>query len=148
MSFEDQWYRHQFELPPGAMDSVDGVPERQTYCVYAIRFNTWAEELCVGATTNPSIVSINQAKVLLLDKYMQWRSFVPKRHRAYTGSAHTCIFHVFEIAYDRLKVVELSLTPPMLFLPVPPPQEPPPPPPPPPPPTPQIAGVFIGELEG
>ncbi|HEX9987305.1 MAG TPA: hypothetical protein VGE45_02370 [Chloroflexia bacterium] len=112
--------------------------------MYARKFTIWAEGLCVHVTEDPSIISINQAKVLLLDKYMEWRSFVPKRHRTYTRNAHTCIFHVFEIAYDRLKVVELSLTPPMLFLPVP---APPPPPPLPPPPPPQIAGVFIAELE-
>jgi hypothetical protein len=134
MSFEGLWHRHEFELQARG-------EEGPNLCVYAHKFNTWAQELCVGATNDPSIVSINQAKVLLVDKYMEWRSFVPKRHRTYTGHAHICIFHVFEITYDRLKVVELSLSPPMLFLPSPPV------PPPPPPPPPQIAGVFIGEIE-
>lgn|GEM_PF-3873397 len=134
MSFEGLWHRHEFELPPPE-------EEQPNLCVYARKFNTWAEELCVGAIQTPTVVSINQAKVLLLDKYMEWRSFVPKRHRLYTGNAHICIFHVFEGAYDRLKVVELSLTPPMLFIP-----EPPPPPLPPAGPEP-VRGVFIGELE-
>ncbi len=138
MSFEGLWHRHEheFELPPTE-------EEQPTLCVYARKFNTWAEELCAGAIQTPSIVSINQSKVLLLDKYMEWRNFVPKRHRLYTGNAHFCIFHVFESIYDRLKVVELSLTPPMLFLPEPP--QPPPTFAPPSPP--QIAGVFIGELD-
>lgn len=137
MSFEGLWHGHEFELPI----QPEGGANEPTLCVYARKFSQWAEELCVGATTHPTLVSINQSKVLLLDKYMEWRSFTPKRHRTYTGTAHTCIFHVFASAYDRLKVVELSLTPPMLFLPSLPPPQPPPPPPP------QIAGVFIGELD-
>lgn len=140
MGFEGLWHRHDSEY--GASHSTTSSEgEGPTYCVYAGKFNAWAQELCVGATQSPSVVSINQSKVLLVDKYMEWRSFVPKRHRAYTGNTHVCIFHIFEIAYDRLKVVELSLTPPMLFLPTPPPPLPSLPPPP------QIAGVFIGELE-
>lgn len=142
MSFEGQWHRHEFELPQGGTGS--GEDAAPNYCVYSLKFNDWAQELCVGATKDPSVVTINQSKVLLVDKYMEWRSFVPKRHRSYTSPNHTCIFHVFETAYNRLKVVELSLTPPMLFLPLPPLPAPPPPLPPPPP---QIAGVFIGELE-
>jgi hypothetical protein len=139
MSFEGQWHQHEFELPTEA----GGVGEEQpNYCVHAAKFNTWAQELCVGATQDPSVVKINQGKVLLVDKYMQWKTSVPKRHRLYTGSGHDCIFHVFETAYDRLRVLELSLTPPMLFVP------PPPLPPPPPPAPPQIAGVFLGELDG
>src|SRR5436190_5780084 len=133
MSFEGLWHRHEFELPPGAGE------EQPNYCVYARKFSEWANELCVGATQDPTIVRINQGKVLLVDKYMQWKASVPKRHRMYTGSGHDCIFHVFETAYDRLRVIELSLTPPMLFIPAPPP-------PPLPPPT--IAGVFLGELDG
>lgn len=113
-------------------------------CVYAQQFDAWAQELCVGSVRNLSVVSLNQAKVLLLDKYMQWKASVPKRHRAYTASgpnSHICIYHVFETAYDRLRVLELSLTPPMLFLPLPPL------PPPPPPPAPQVMGIFLGEDE-
>jgi hypothetical protein len=138
VSFEGLWHQHDFELPPVAPASTE---EKQNYCIYARKFSEWSEELCVGALSGPSLVSINQAKVLLLDKYMEWGNSVPKKHRTYTAGGHTCIFHTFIMAYNRLRVVELSLTPPMLFIP------PPPLPPPPPPPPPQIAGVFIGELE-
>lgn len=147
MNFDELWHGHEFDLPKGTEGGDAGEEAEPTYCVYARKFNLWAEELCAGAVKDPntrSLVVINQAKVLLLDKYMEWRSFVPKKHRAYTGSYHVCIFHIFVTAYDRLKVVELSLTPPMLFLPAPPPPLAPPPAPPPPP---QIAGVFIGEID-
>lgn len=132
-SFGQLWHGQEFELPSDE--------EQPDYCVYARKFNEWAQELCISATQQSSIVSINQNKVLLLDKYMQWKASVPRRHRAYTGSGHACLFSVFERAYDRLRVLELSLTPPMLFIPSPPV------PPPPPPPPPQIAGVFIGEVD-
>ncbi len=141
-SFRGLWHHNDnhFDLP---LQTEKEVPN---LCVYARKFSEWAEELCAGAIQGQTIIGINQAKVQLLDKFFEWRTFAPKRHRNYAATGangpigHTCIFHVFEAAYDRLKVLELSLTPPLLFLP------PPTPPPAPPPPPPQIAGVFIGEL--
>ncbi len=142
-SFRGLWHRNDndFELP------TQSGQEGPSLCVYARKFSGWAEELCAGATEDHTLIGINQAKVQLLDKFFEWRTFAPKRHRNYTASnangptGHICIFHVFQAVYERLKVLELSLTPPMLFLPTPPP------PPASPPPPPQIAGVFIGELE-
>jgi hypothetical protein len=108
-------------------------------CVYARKFSEWAGQLCVKAAQEADIVSVNQAKVLLLDKYFEWRNAVPKSHRNRLGdNGHSCIFQAFGEAYERLKVVELSLTPPMLFLPSPSQSAPPPA---------QIAGVFIGRRE-
>src|SRR6266542_3735140 len=95
-------------------------------CPFAESFSKWAEEL-VGRTLHmPSVVAINQAKILLLDKYFEWRSYVPRKHRVIVGqqSGHICIFQIFEQNYERLKLVELSLTPPMLFIPAPPPEPP------------------------
>ena len=116
--------------------------EQPKTCLYAQKFSEWTEELCAKTTRNPDIVSVNQAKLLLLDKYFDWRTVVPKAHRArISTSGHACIFQVFTKAYESLKAIELTLTPPMLFVP---PQPLPPPPPPPPP---QIAGIFLGELD-
>lgn len=123
-----------YELPPPA-------PEGPNFCPYAKQFAQWVEPLCEEALRNPTHVTINQAKVRALDKFREWRTFVPKKHRAYTGNQHLCIFHVFQAAYERLRTAELSLSPPMLFIP------PPPLPPPPPPPAPQIAGIFLAEME-
>jgi hypothetical protein len=52
---------------------------------------------------------------------------------------HRCIFQVFEDAYEKIRFVELDLTPPTIFLqneppPVPPLMRPP-----------NIAGIFLGE---
>lgn len=132
-SFESLWNRfEEFELPI----------EQPAICVYAQTLSEWTTELCANVARAPGIVAVNQSKVLLVDKYFEWRNAVPLSHRNRVGKiGHICIFHVFEKAYERLKVIELALTPPLLFLP-----EPPPPPPPALPP-PQIAGIFIGELD-
>lgn len=118
------------------------LPEKgSNWCSYAVRFSEWAEELCDFAD-DPSVVSVNQAKVQLIDKYFEWYRYVAKSHRYRIGArGHTCIFQVFESSYERLKVIELSLTPPLLFVPL----EPPPPLPPPPPQP--IAAIFLGEIE-
>ena len=87
-------------------------------CRYSEQFLQWAEELCDAHSGTP--VKIAQGKVLLLDKYYDWRNYVPKRHRLHTGNrGHFCIFHVLDHAYARLRLSELALTPPMLFVPKP-----------------------------
>lgn len=119
-------------------------PSQPDRCNFAQGFFEWANELCANASERKSTVFVNQAKVLLLDKYFEWRAFVPKSHRnRIGGSGHICVFQVFAEAYERLKVLELSITPPMLFLP----PTLPAPSPPQALPTPQIAGIFIGEDE-
>ena len=102
-------------------DGEFGLPdeEQPKFCVYAQKFNTWAEELVVAATRAATVVGINQTKVRLLDRYWEWYAVVPKKHRTYLGgtrNSHVCVFQVFQIAYERLRVVELSLTPPLLFV--------------------------------
>jgi hypothetical protein len=131
MSFDSLWHQH---------DDFILTEPKPRLCPFAEQFSLWAEALFSKATHNASVVSVNQAKLLLVDRYMDWRAAVPGAHRNLGGSrsGHVCIFQVFEETYQKLKTVELSLTPPMLFLP---------PPPSPPPPPPQIAGIFFGEKE-
>lgn len=131
-SFEHRWEQYT------SGEFLKREPETDDdYCAYARQFAQWAAELVAEATNYPDVVIINQTKVQLVDKYFEWRTYVPKAHRERTGgrAGHTCIFHVFAEAYDALKVAELALIPPLLFLP-----EPPPPPP-------QIAGIFLGETD-
>ena len=133
--FEKLWNHHEdFGLP-----EEEGQPN---FCPYARRFNAWAEQLCAAALQEASVVAIHRSLVFLVDRYWAWYVLVPTKHRTHTGasSSHTCIFHVFQTAYERLKVVELALAPPPLVAPqlVVPDLSPPPPP--------QIAGIFIGEV--
>jgi hypothetical protein len=105
----------------------DFSPQAPQPCAYAAKFKQWAETLClsVGAAVRQdgagAVVAVNQAKVLLVDKYFEWRAAAPKTHRNRTGDTHTCLFHVFVETYRTLRAIELSLTPPLLFLPPPPP---------------------------
>ena len=115
------------------------VPETiENFCLYARGFSAWGNQL-IKEIAEPNIVAVNQAKVQLLDKYFEWYRYVPRAHRLKAGTqGHICIFQVFEATYERLKVLELSLTPPLLFLPaqIPGFREPS-----------QIAGIFLGEDE-
>jgi hypothetical protein len=124
--FDTVWNRAgDFEVPKDVIE----------WCPFARKFAEWAASL-IETSKEPELVSVNQAKVMLIDKYFEWRSYVPKSHRNRVGSSgHRCIYHVFEQDYEQLKILELSLTPPLLFLP------------PPPPPPPQIAGIFLGGME-
>ncbi|HZT34608.1 MAG TPA: hypothetical protein VFA15_01715 [Nitrososphaera sp.] len=71
----------------------------------------------VGRTlAEPDHIKINQAKVMLLDKYYEWKITIPKRH----AKQHLCILDVLDEAYQSLKAAELALTPPQLYLPEPP----------------------------
>lgn len=105
-------------------------------CKYAEAFSNWAES-ALYIEGNVSLVQLNQAKILLVDKYFQFFSIAPKNHRYYFNPKnHICIFQVFLEYYRRIRTRELGITPPMLFIP---------PPPLPPPPPPQIAGIVFGE---
>jgi len=128
-SFEEIWRQsNDFEF---SINSDD-------HCIFAQEFRKCTEELC-QVIEDPDIVSINQAKIRLQDKYFEWRRVVPKSHKYRVSQVgHKCIFHVYARAYYLLRIAEISLMPPMLFEP---------PPPPPPPPAPQIAGLFLGELD-
>ena len=132
MSFEDR-----FEHIWNKISDLEIAEPAENKCYYAQGFSIWVDQL-QSSLTKPTIVTVNQAKLLLLDKYFEWHRYVPMEHRMRLGfRGHICIFQVFEVAYDHLKVIELSLTPPLLFLPsyeavIAPPQ-------------PRIAGIFLGE---
>jgi hypothetical protein len=112
-AFDTLWQRQhdfKFELPE----------EEEELCTYAQHFALWAEELYQEEVEAPSHVGINQKMLMLLKKYFEWRTVVPKMHRDRIGErGHVCIFHILERSYHRLKVLELTLAPPMLFLPQP-----------------------------
>ena len=101
-------------------------------CVFARAFQEWIALLQRDILTNtPSVITVNQAKVLLVDRYFDWLQNVPKNHRNRLGeTGHTCIYQIFTRAYQHIRTIELSLVPPLLFLPA----------------KPQIPGLFLGDL--
>lgn len=111
-------------------------PEEDTICIYALRFQEWVDRLLIGLE-NPKVVLINQWKILLTDKFFEWQRWVPQAHRQRMGiHGHTCVFQVFEAAYEKLRFVELNLNPPLF---VEPPSLPAPPKPH------NISGITLGE---
>jgi hypothetical protein len=134
-SFSGLWHRNdnEYQLPAPAD------PEGPALCSYALQFSQWTAALLDEVKANLSVLSIAQAKVRLIDKYVgEWRTFAPKKHRAYTGDNHVCLFHTFVITYEVLRGLELQLSPPAVVLP-------PPPPPLPPAPIVRLSGLFLGE---
>ena len=134
-SSADAWKRHDgFTFHP----SEEGV----VTCTFAEQFARQTEEQYQLAARDTNHVSINQALLQVCKKYWEWFYAVPKSHRLRVDSrGHRCIHAVFRETYDRLKALELTLAPPMLFLP----------PPPPPPTSPAIetfAGITLGEVIG
>jgi hypothetical protein len=123
-------------------DLWGGLQETQapSFCDYAAQFASWAEFLITGVEKSRDVIEVNQAKILLIDKYMSYREYVPKSHRyrVTPNSTHLCIWQIFETYYCRLRIVELSLTPPPLWIP--------PAPALPPPPKDRQVGIFIGEV--
>ncbi len=121
-----------------AEDQRKGEEQSSLFCPYSRQFQAWVDELLQNLST-PSVVQINQAKVLLVDKYFEWKRIVPRTTRNHLGVSgkHYCITNVFEDTYiAKLKAAEIALTPPMLFLP-PPPQ----------PPRPEYPALAFGEEE-
>jgi len=48
-------------------------------CPFAKEFEKWTEELCATTEKSQTLAAVNVAKVLLTDKYFEWRTFVPSQ---------------------------------------------------------------------
>lgn len=111
-SFEGIWNDPSFQFHP----NLAANPSAGS-CVYAVQFQAWVDATfeCV---LEQDLVSVNHCKLFLLDRFFQFRASVPRRHHNVTSGrqAHTCIFDVFETAYNRLRVRELSLAPPPIVV--------------------------------
>ena len=113
MNFEESFY--------SVWNQIEGLeiaePADHTICVYAASFQRWVDELA-KMMEKPTVVFINQTKIMLSDKYFDWERLVPQSHRQRLGvHGHTCIYQVYKKAYEQLRVIELSLTPPQLCIP-------------------------------
>lgn len=124
-----------------SLQDVEEEPEEPyiNYCTPARVFKQWTlEMLAEYLSRTPTPIQLAQAKVLLVDRYFEWRATVSKSHRNRVGeNGHVCIFHVFEQAYQQIRMVQLTVTPPQLMVPAPPVK----------PPT-QIQGITLGEVLG
>ena len=134
VNVNDMWHRHE--------DFAFAEAVEETYCEAAKAFAPWVDDLMERTTASGSAIAVNQAKVLLLDRYWAWYASLPQKHRNHIGqrSRHTCIFQVFSEGYMRLRALELSITPPRVI-------EQPPSLPTPRPSIVEVPALFIGELD-
>lgn len=113
------------------------IEETEDICEFGKHFRAWTKQYCEPAIQSGDLIQINQCKIRLLDRFFEWRAAVPKAHRNRIGEqSHTCIFHIFEAAYNALRIAELSLSGPPIYIPPPPQQKP----------LPQFGGYFLGEI--
>lgn len=108
------------------------------FCEFARSFMGWGDQL-FNDKKEYTLISINQAKIHLIDKFFEWYWYLPRSHRIRLNpKRHICIFQVLVTLYQRLKVIELAITPPLMFVP-----------PEPPPmkilPRPTLGAIFLGE---
>ena len=81
----------------------------RTLCDHAKEFLSWIEPVISSAkatsgSSREKVIAVRQAKLALLDRYFQHRNSVPKEHRNKIGDKrHTCIFAVFDKAYEVLR---------------------------------------------
>lgn len=131
-SLEELLRRHEhLQLTFVTLEAVEDI------CDFAKHFRAWTKQYCEPAIQSGDLIQLNQCKIRLLDRYFEWRAAVPKSHRNRIGEhSHICIFHIFEVAYNALRVAELSISGPPLYLPPPPEQKP----------LPRFGGYYIGEV--
>jgi hypothetical protein len=95
-----------------------GEGEEDKQCIFGKQFEAYLQTACQDVLTNPSHISINEFYLEMFKKYMEWRTVVPKNHRNRIGErGHRCIWHAMEDYYQKVRLVELSLPSPKLYLP-------------------------------
>jgi hypothetical protein len=132
-SNEDIWKRYQ---------GVIKVNRQLKRCVPAQKLYDVITPLCEEAIQSQSLLKINQTKLRIQDSYFSHREMAKGSHRNYMSNrpSHICLYAVYEEAFMTLKNIELQLQPPLLFIP-------PPEPPAQPTAKPQVAGIFLEELD-
>lgn len=117
------------------------VVEEEEQCIYAQQYDAYLRIACQDALNNPTHLVLNECYLEMFKKFMEWRTVVPKSHRNRIGEkGHRCLFHVLEKYYQLLRLKELALPSPKLWLPTVVAQEVAPLPPPP-----LLPNIFVKE---
>lgn len=117
-------------------------------CPLAAEFGRKVEDIIFGRLgASPTRAEVAQAQFMLQHEYFAWWKAVPGHHVRTCPKTHRCLHAVYEMSYDRLHLLELTVRPPVALIAdyydvptAPPPPQPPQPPP-------RIAGIFLGEEE-
>jgi hypothetical protein len=120
-------------------------------CAIAQRFSEKLQEVIFTPLSQGySRRQITQAKYMLQEEWQAWKRAVPLSHQKAALKKHRCLYEVYDAAYDRLQLLELTIKPPVEVIvdydeitkkPEPPALPEPAPKPP------EIAGIFIGEMD-
>ena len=106
-SFSEMWHRHD--------DFASDEPEPDL-CQPAAELAEWVENLIREVNERSTEAAVHVGKLLLQDRYWAFYNTASKVHKNHIGTraGHTCIFQVYQAAYNTLHTLELSLTPPRL----------------------------------
>lgn len=110
---------HEFEnFTLGGGEPTEEPDPFDHYCSYARIFKRWVDEtLDKYVRHGVDEVRLAQAKMLLLDRYFEFRSYAPKGHRDKLGDkGHVCIYGVLVEAYHEIRMAQLSLNPPEVLI--------------------------------
>lgn len=90
-------------------NQVDDIEPGVKQCAYARDFTQ-----CLANRLDPLDDTLTHPEIayklyLLQESYHEYRSYVPKSHRDYTGPKHSCVYSVYLDHYARLKLLALRL---------------------------------------
>jgi len=98
-------------------DSETRADPYDNHCEYARAFAQWAVEMVHSYVHDGEPLRLAQAKILLVDKYFEFHSYAPKSHKDRTSEkGHICLYHVFVEVYRKIRMKELTLAPPKIFI--------------------------------
>jgi hypothetical protein len=101
------------------MEDISFYQVRALTCRWAAEFEEWAVQHVQTVLRDSTIERINQGKLVLLDKYYEWRSSTPPNHKAQNGKRgkHRCLLDVMDDIYGVLNRTSRRISPPVLTRP-------------------------------
>lgn len=95
--------------------NTPAAPTGPTWCPPAERFHAVAEALTTTLLTTPTAMSLNQAKVVLVDLYLAVRAEAGHAHRdKLSPRGHACVYRAFIERLEQLNVLAVTVLPPVL----------------------------------
>jgi hypothetical protein len=102
----------------GEEEETEPLDPLANHCPPARTFRLWCTEMLERyVRQKPDTLRLSQAKVLLVDRFFEFMSCAPKSHRDKTsGKGHVCLYQVFMETLTEIRMAQLSLSPPEVFV--------------------------------
>lgn len=132
-SFDRIWNDEPFYLDPNVANA------HFAPCVPAVVFQAWIDALFETHLVSPTILGINQLKLVIQDRYFLFKRRLPAEHTQEDSRRpdHRCVYSIFESAIDLLHKHELMLAPPPISISRPRPRKP----------RSGLAGILLGDID-